>query len=44
MKHDYKHAFWFGGVEKYMPMKIYVHGERQSKNKFCSGRFCKNYS
>ena len=24
---SFKNALWFGGVKKYMPMHIYVHGE-----------------
>ena len=26
-KCSYKHALWFGGVQKHMPMRVYVHGE-----------------
>ena len=34
MKHDYKNAFWFGGIKKHMPIKIYIHGEYKDKNGF----------
>ena len=31
MENTFNHAFWFGGVKKYMPMKIYIHGEYTDK-------------
>ena len=31
MDHNFTHALWLGGVEKYMPMRIYVHGEYKDK-------------
>lgn len=32
--HNFNYAFWLGGVKKYMPMKIYIHGEYRDKNGF----------
>lgn len=34
MDNTFTYAFWFGGVKKHMPMKIYVHGEYKDKNGF----------
>ena len=34
MQNDYKYAFWFGGIKKHMPIKIYIHGEYRDKNGF----------
>ncbi len=28
---NFRHALWFGGVKKYMPMRVYVHGEYTDK-------------
>ena len=31
VENTFTHALWFGGVEKHMPMRIYVYGEYKDK-------------